>query len=176
MLHIQNILVPLDLSEGHEHALGVAHSLARDHLARMTLVTVPALPVQTISEVYLSPQDSPTLIEEARNRLVSIATKITDRPVEISVVMGMAGAEIVQAAVDSQADLIVMETHGRSGLSRVLLGSVAEYVLRHAPCPVLTIKPETASHLSTERERPLLTCVSDIVVPECDPVIGVPKE
>jgi nucleotide-binding universal stress UspA family protein len=53
---------------------------------------------------------------------------------------------ILAAAADEQADLIVMGTHGRGGLSRLLMGSVAEHVLRKAPCPVLTVKAPPADH------------------------------
>ena len=62
--------------------------------------------------------------------------------VETVIATGHPGPEIIAAAIDQRCDAIVMATHGRSGLSRMLLGSVAEYVVRHAPCPVLLVPAE----------------------------------
>jgi nucleotide-binding universal stress UspA family protein len=95
------------------------------------------------------------VLEQTRPLLTSVASKIVDVPVETQVLLGTPGAAIVTAARDSNADLIVMGTHGRTGISRLLLGSVAEYVLRHAQCPVLTIKPGTSQHLSQDEPTAL---------------------
>ena len=62
---------------------------------------------------------------------------------QVEVMMGDPGVEILQAAKRQGADLIVMATHGRKGLRHLVLGSVAEHVVREAPCPVLTVKPKT---------------------------------
>ena len=76
-------------------------------------------------------------------------------------VVGDPATEIVRVAADHSADVIVMGTHGRTGLSRLLLGSVAEAVLRKAPCPVFNLKapaPEAAPAAPNERRRSRVTC------------------
>ena len=78
--------------------------------------------------------------EQTRQELARLAATISDLAVETQVVGGPPGPAIVQSAQGWNADLIVMGTHGRTGLSRLLMGSVAEHVIRNAACPVLTIK------------------------------------
>jgi universal stress protein A len=156
MLKIQTILAPIDFSDTAAQALGVAKSLARDHHAKLVLMTAPPWqPTPPVTEAYVPELDDPRQLEESRRLLEQAANAITDLPVDTRLVMGGPGPAIIAAAKDCQADLIVMGTHGRTGLFRVLLGSVAEYVLRHAPCPVLTIKPQTAEHLRQEVETGL---------------------
>ncbi len=162
MLSIRSILVPIDFSFCTESALAVAHSLARDHQAQLVLFTV-AIPSQATMEVELASypgmQDVPSLnpwprAEQAyQQKLAPLAANIVDVPVSTEARVGPPGAAIVNAAIDHKADLIVMGTHGRSGLSRAIMGSTAEYVLRHAPCPVLTLKPGTESHLPPENSN-----------------------
>ena len=151
MLQIQTILVPIDFSDSADYALEVALSMARDHHARLVLMTSPPpQPTPPMSEVYIPELGDPRLIEECRRRLAELASSITSLPVETRLIMGAPGPTIVQAAQDCRTDLIVMGSHGRTGLYRLLMGSVAEHVMRYAPCPVLTIKPKTAAHLSQE--------------------------
>jgi universal stress protein A len=159
MLHIQTILVPTDFSEIAESALHVAQALARDHHAKIVLMSAP-LPPPPVSEVYVPVGDYSGLTEETKRQLTTQARTVTELTVETRVLVGPPGPSIVEIAKDCRADLIVMGTHGRSGLNRLLLGSVAEYVLRHAPCPVLTIKPATAEHMSREAETSLATSES----------------
>lgn len=154
MLHLRSILVPIDFSDTSLHALDVAESLARDHRASLLLFSV-AVPRQPTEDVLVplpaaateSGSPWPHAEEATRQHLAPFAERITDVPVTTEVCTGLPGAAIVAAAQKMNVDLIVMGTQGRSGLSRLLLGSVAEYVLRHAPCPVLTIKPGTERHL-----------------------------
>jgi len=83
--------------------------------------------------------------ETAKDRLNDLTGRfLSDVTVEPHVRVGSPAEEIVKAARDTHADLIVIATHGRGGLSRVLFGSVTERVVRHAPCPVLTVRPEKA--------------------------------
>jgi nucleotide-binding universal stress UspA family protein len=151
MLRIRTILHPTDFSEASTQALQVARSLARDHGARLVLLTVPP-PPPPVNEHYLPDAEYPGIVESSRREVNALAAAITDVPVETRVVSGSPGAAIVQVALDCQADLIVMGTHGRTGLGRLLMGSVAEHVLRHAPCPVLSIKPGAAAKWSTSEE------------------------
>lgn len=156
MLRIQTILVPTDFSDTATQALQVARSLAHDHHAKLVLMSAP-LPPPPSAEVYVPFADYAGLTEEAQRQLTALAKTIVELPVETRVMVGEAGPSVVEIAEDSRADLIVMGTHGRSGLSRLLMGSVAEYVLRHAPCPVLTIKPAAAEHMSHEEKTSLTT-------------------
>lgn len=154
MLCIQTILVPTDFSESAEQALQVAHSLARDHHAKLVLMSAPPPPPPS-AEVYVPFENYAGLIEEPQRQLTAMANVVTDLPVETRVLVGPPGPSIVECAKNCQADMIVMGTHGRSGLSRLIMGSVAEYVHRHAPCPVLTIKPGTVEHLRHEETTSL---------------------
>lgn len=158
MLEIQTILVPIDFSDTADHALEIARSLARDHHAKLVLMTSPPpQPTPPMTEVYIPELGDPRLVEECRLRLRQLVQSITDLPVEQRLIMGAPGPSIVEAANEVNADMIVMGTHGRSGLWRMLMGSVAEYVLRHAACPVLAIKPQAAAHLRREVETGLTT-------------------
>lgn len=73
-------------------------------------------------------------------------------PVEVDAVTGEPGAEIVEAAKKWNADMIVMGNHGQTGLDRMIIGSVAEFVVRNAPCAVMTLKPGTGWALSQEQQ------------------------
>ena len=154
MLKIQTILVPTDFSDTAELALRTALSLGHDHHAKLLLVAAPP-PPPPVSEVYVPLHGDDGVTEAMKRQLSELARSITSLPVETKLMIGSPGPAIVAVADECQADLIVMGTHGRSGLSRLLMGSVAEYVLRHAPCPVLTIKPATAEHLRNELETSL---------------------
>lgn len=149
MLRINTILVPTDFSDTAEQALQIALSLGRDHHAKILLVAAPP-PPPPASEIYVPLQDFEDQTVAIKRQLTERANSITELPVETQLVVGAPGAAIVAVAEERHADLIVMGTHGRSGLSRLLMGSVAEYVLRHTPCPVLTIKPNVAAHLQQE--------------------------
>jgi nucleotide-binding universal stress UspA family protein len=146
MLRWHKILVPIDVSDVSMQALTVAQSLARDHGAALALVAAAPLPPQ-LMEPFLPGTEYPGVLAEARRQLEATAAGVADVSVETHVLGGEAGPAIVALANDCGADLIVMETHGRSGLNRMLMGSVAEHVLRHAHCPVLTMKPGTGAHL-----------------------------
>ena len=87
----------------------------------------------------------------ARTRLERLARqKVNGRArYQIEVMMGDPAVEVLQAAKRLRANLIIMATHGRKGLRRFVLGSVAERVVREAPCPVLTVKPKTVAEKSS---------------------------
>ena len=145
-MQIQTIVVPTDFSEYAEHAFTWALGLATDRKAKIVLVHV----AQSIS-YYAFPESGyvpdlqkmeAEMIGDAEKRLADFAAKKGTRPVpvETRIVVGEPVWEICQAATREHADLIVMGSHGRTGLSHVLLGSVAERVVRHAPCPVLVAR------------------------------------
>jgi nucleotide-binding universal stress UspA family protein len=144
MLPISNILFPTDLSDRSRAAFPLAAALARDHRASLTLVhvrEVPALPFAEFGAV--PPADLPTR-DEVLAKLEAFEPPDEAINVEHVVADGSPAEEIVRVARERHSDLIVMGTHGRTGLSRLLLGSVAEEVMRRAPCPVLTLKEPVA--------------------------------
>ena len=121
-------------------SLQLAHSLARDHGAKLVILSV-APPITPTPEVYLVVDQMSDLIEKERQRVARLAMSITDVPAEYLARNGAPGPIITLVAEQLHVDLIVMGTHGRSGMKRFLMGSIAEYVMRHAHCPVLTVKP-----------------------------------
>jgi len=146
MAAIQNVLHPTDLSDAAEPALGLAQRLAQDLGARLIVLHVVDRPV-LYGEMGMTipiPEAQSALIEQRHRELES---KVAGSSAECRVVEGLAAGEILRIARELPADLIVMGTHGRGGIARVLMGSVVENVLRHAPCPVLAIKkPHLQEH------------------------------
>jgi universal stress protein A len=136
----KNILAPTDLSGQSKYALKTAVALARKCGAKLVLFHVVQMPN---CSSFDAPPDAEEMMKQARNSLDAFASKIppgvtvekvvrfgTREPVEL----------IVEEANDVSADLIVVGTHAYTGLRRVLLGSTAERVARHAPCPVLIVR------------------------------------
>lgn len=140
MLSFYTILHPTDLSEEAATALQVARALARDGKGRLVLLTVVPSSFPPV-EAYVSAEVFEHDIADAKQRLAQLAAMIDDVPVTTVVESGDTGDVILRTAEEVEADLIVMGTHGRRGLSRLVMGSVAEFVVRRAPCPVLTIRP-----------------------------------
>lgn len=139
MLPIRTILHPTDFSEHSAHAFRLASALARDYDARLVVLHVIPAPV-------VAPFEGPLPLPEGetgpkvRERLLQVAPHDPKVRMEHIIAQGDPVKEIIHAAKENQCDLIFIGTHGRTGLSRVMLGSVAEQVLRQAPCPVLTVK------------------------------------
>jgi nucleotide-binding universal stress UspA family protein len=140
MLTLRTILHPTDFSEPSAWAFRLACSLARDHGAGVHVFHVGREPVVCPLGGVVPPE--PEGYEEGlREQLLAIRADDPNVPVEhVLRFAGAPAAEIVQAARQLGADLVVMGIHGRSGLGRLLLGSVAEEVLRRAHCPVLTVR------------------------------------
>jgi nucleotide-binding universal stress UspA family protein len=158
----KHLLVPTDFSEPAKDALRYASEEAALHHAKVTLLHV--LPPDSRTEVLyvtrapmpgapesFDPVNGAALLsepevvrsdpsEDALTRLRDLAANAFQGPWEAEVAMGHAPETIVRVARERNADLIVMSTHGRTGLQHVLLGSVAEQMVRLAPCPVLTVK------------------------------------
>lgn len=139
----KHILVPTDLSEGAEHALEYACELARSFGAEIHLLNVVGIPAVGVPElgVVLTGTMIDDMVAESQTALDLLArTKCTAPLGRVLVKAGDAREMIKQTARDLGADLIVMGTHGRRGISRALLGSVTEVVVRTAPCAVLTVR------------------------------------
>jgi len=148
MFSVNIIVVPTDFSEQSLTALDYAVGLANSYDARLKVVFVnePGLKIADmawvgVDERSMNEQQS----AEARRSIEKIVLDRipVDLPADAEILHGEAVGRIIEYASDVNADLIVMATHGRTGLSHVLLGSVAEQVVRKAPCPVLTLKKPT---------------------------------
>jgi nucleotide-binding universal stress UspA family protein len=141
MLPIKTILHPTDFSEPSEYAFQVACSLARDYGAKLVVLYVDMPPV-TIGEVisYMEPEEYQEKLWAEFRRLEASEPGIRDLRVETKLVEGNPAKEILKCAREIKPELIVLGTHGRTGLSRLLMGSVAEEVVRKSPFPVLTVK------------------------------------
>lgn len=137
MLRFKKILCPMDFDQNSLSALAVAIELAQ---RITTLCLLHVVPVPPGPEVAIS---FGKMEAEVRTRLERLARRKVNGKVryEVEVMMGDPGVEILQAAKRGGADLIVMATHGRKGLRHFVLGSVAERVVREAPCLVLTFNP-----------------------------------
>ena len=137
MLAIRTILHPTDFSEPSEHAFRLACALARDHGARVLVLHVvppPADREETARRTGVS------FYERLWNNLRRLQAPDARVWVEYRMADGEPAREILRVADEGPCDLIVLSTHGRTGLRRLVMGSVAEEVLRAAPCPVLTLK------------------------------------
>lgn len=139
----KNILVPTDFGEPAQHALDVAIDLAGRLQAAVTLVHVyPVVFPVTYDDTFAWPL---TQIEKTARRTLDarLASARARYPkCEAILKAGTAAVEIVSVAGQVGADLIVMGTHGRRGVSRLMLGSVAERVVRTSPVPVLTVSAD----------------------------------
>jgi nucleotide-binding universal stress UspA family protein len=144
-MQIKTILFPTDFSQGARAAMDHAISLARDYNAQLILLYV----IQDISiaEWYIpSSLSVADLVEDMQKSAwkemdkwaEEVSTQVKD--VEKMVVRGVPFAEIIKTARDKKADMIVIGTHGRTGIDHMLFGSTAEKVVRKAACPVLTVR------------------------------------
>ena len=139
-MKFKKILFATDFSAPSQAALEYASSLARDTGATLVIVHVEELLVQYGSgdQVYYSPPQCPN--PELKRMLEKVVPSVKDVKYEHRLVMGVAADEILRISEEEGVDLIVLGTHGRTGLARVLMGSVAEDVMRRSTCPVLTLK------------------------------------
>ncbi|HEX8476409.1 MAG TPA: universal stress protein [Pyrinomonadaceae bacterium] len=147
-MNIRSILVPTDFSECAARAVPAAAALARQFKARVICVhvvepVVPAVGWTPVAEPLPTADISEHLEDSAASELpkVSEQEEFAGLDVEDLIVHGAAASEIVRLAKEREVDLIVISSHGRTGLGRMLFGSTAESVTRHAHCPVLVVKP-----------------------------------
>jgi universal stress protein A len=144
MISIRKILVPVDFSEHSREALRYACDLAGRYGAALTLLHVLELPPRTAGpDGYLlfEAEAGDALREPLEQQLHLLQQELTagGTTSDARLIPGRPASEIVRAAAEGGYDLVVMGTHGRTGLGRALLGSVAERVVRRARCPVLTV-------------------------------------
>ena len=138
------VLCALDFSAGSQQALRMAIRLAREQSAELVLMHVWYVPSTGVGDfpfprgmaeriVGDASESLDAAVEEARAEGVAVVTS--------ELVQGIPGWTIIEAANrDPQIDLVVVGTHGRTGIARVLVGSVAEYIVRHSPCTVLVAR------------------------------------
>jgi nucleotide-binding universal stress UspA family protein len=155
----RKILVPMDFSEPSQTALHYARELALQSGAELHLVHVgedpmllagwPALPADSASEVG----EEAAAVRDQLNRLFTPDDRARLKTGVHAIVGQPTGYAVSRYAADGEFELIVMGTHGRTGLTHVLIGSVAEQVVRTAPCPVLTIRHPPHRKAAMERLR-----------------------
>lgn len=154
MLAIRRILHPTDFSECAQLAFEFACVLAQRYGADLHVLHVASHPV--VAPVEGMPGH---YREELSARLSVMRAKERDVRVESQLLFSNAPAtEISRVARDIKADLVVMGTHGRTGLRRLLLGSVAAHVMQRAPCPVVTVTAPLAEENSTTERALESTC------------------
>jgi nucleotide-binding universal stress UspA family protein len=155
MLPIKTILHPTDFSDASEHARRMAVGLARDYSARLILLHAVEPPIYSGEFV---PNFAATVegLNAEYEKLAALIEADSPLQVEPMTVEGIASPEILRIAREQHADLIVIGSHGRGGLGRVLMGSVAEEVSRKAPCPVLIVRPthEVPHEVPTGAQHP----------------------
>jgi nucleotide-binding universal stress UspA family protein len=154
-MQIRSILLPTDFSDCGNYALSYAASLARTFDASIICVhviepMVPTVGYSGMTEPLPIADISDQLEDSAERELPKIAEceECAGLEVEELIVHGEASSEIVRVAKDRRVDLIVISSHGRTGLGRILFGSTAEAVVRHASCPVLVVKPSQEEETS----------------------------
>ena len=141
VLSLKNILVPIDFSDTSRKALQYAVPFAKQFEAKITLLHVVELPLYPQEFGYL-PFDENQMLAGQKKALAELAQRAI--PMElVADTMVRSGAPwdtVVGVARETQADLIITTTHGYTGLKHVLMGSTAERIVRHAPCPVLIVR------------------------------------
>lgn len=138
-MNAKKYIFPTDFSDSSDAALTTATALARDAGATLIIAHVEEPPLAYGGgDMYFGVADSVT--EQLQKRLEAVVPTDPAVPFQHRLVTGDPGWEIVRLAEQEGADLIVIGSHGRTGLARMLMGSVAEAVVRRAGCPVLTVK------------------------------------
>jgi nucleotide-binding universal stress UspA family protein len=146
MLPIKTLLHPTDLTAASRHAFDLACEIARDRGARVVVLHVVSPPSLQADEVVVG------------DPLAGFAAIAPEIPIDTRIEKGDPAAMIVHVAEQRHCDLIVMATHGRTGLSHCFTGHVADKVVQRAACPVLTLRwpfpeEETAQPSTAEREK-----------------------
>jgi nucleotide-binding universal stress UspA family protein len=150
MPRFEKILCPVDFDQNSVVALRLAAELAQERKATLYLLHVVAMPPGPEVALPFGQMEG-----AARAKLAQLAHRWIDDKTRyaIDVAMGDPSSEVLRVAKRKRVNLIVLATHGRKGLRRLVLGSVAERVVREAPCPVLTVKPTATAAKSSPRRQ-----------------------
>jgi nucleotide-binding universal stress UspA family protein len=143
VFRLQTILVPVDFSPFSSKALDYAAAFGRQFGATIVLVHVvePMVYPENYMAVPTVNEDiNGSLMKAAEEKLAAQRKGLASERIKVMTRLGRPYVEIADAAKELEADLIILGTHGHTGLKHVLLGSTAERVVRHAPCPVLTVR------------------------------------
>ena len=161
---IKSLLCPVDFSDMSKAVLDYAVFMAQSHQAELKLVHVvdqlhgfDSYKILHMTAIEITHE----MERQAKSQLKELVASLPI-PAKFEVRFGRAADEIVLQAKEDKVDLLVMGSHGRSGLSHLLVGSVAESVVRHAPCPVLVVRKEAPFHLTPEGQHLLafLPCIA----------------
>lgn len=147
MVSFKKILVPVDFGESSKEALEVAVGLAKQFGAELTLLHTWEIPVYGYGAMEFSAMDMLTPIQgAATEQLDALVAEIRRQHPETKGVLarGVPWREILTTIEQNKPDVVVMGTHGRRGVGRAILGSVAEKIVRMSPVPVLTVRSKTA--------------------------------
>jgi nucleotide-binding universal stress UspA family protein len=139
---LRNVLVPIDFSETSTKALPYVSELAKTLRAEVTLIHV-MVPLPTAEFIYpTSAEIRPQIKRSAEDFLLRVQHESLNEaiPTETVVRSGFPYLEITKCAQRMQSDMIIMTSHGHTGFNRALLGSTADRVVRHSPCPVLVVR------------------------------------
>lgn len=154
----KNILVPHDFSTGAARAQALAGELALSLGARVVLLHVTPLPPGMLPTTLIQPGDGPTQITVAEYTTRAAAEQLDkwavalrerDVPVEVVALLGGIAETILEQAKTRGSDVIVMGTHGRRGLAHLLIGSVAEKIVRQSEIPVITVRSTAETETTT---------------------------
>jgi nucleotide-binding universal stress UspA family protein len=150
MMQPKLILAPIDFSDSSLEALEIARDLATRYNSEILLLhAVPVIPDD--ASILSESSDEKSLIEESRRQLDDLANQIKQQGLQARATIGLANdaaSEILRAAEAENVDLIVIATHGMTGLRHLAFGSVAEKVVRTASCPVLVLRKSAVTQSS----------------------------
>jgi nucleotide-binding universal stress UspA family protein len=156
---MHKILCAIDFSPGSQRALHAAIRLANEQHVELVVMHVWYVPTTGPGDFPFPRGLAEGIVGQARQALDTAVQEARDAgatAVTSQLAKGVPGSTIIAAANDDRAiDLVVVGTHGRTGLARVLIGSVAEYIVRHAPCSVLVVRPDTGA-------RPFEQCTGTV--------------
>jgi universal stress protein A len=154
-VRLKKILVPVDFSERSTKALQYATSLARHFGAEIRCLNVIEIPYGAGEAGFVSEMEAfrKSMLKETKQHMDALLEQETSGlTAKGEVRAGAPYHEITKTAQEEDIDLIIMATHGRTGVSRLFLGSTTERVVRHAHCPVLVVRQEEHDFISTTAE------------------------
>jgi len=145
MIQLKKVLVPTDFSEYSQHALQYGLSFSKEYRAQMILLHViedPFYPSTGANFGFDMEDYFRRMEDDSRERMARMVPPEIEKEISVEriVARGSAFLEIIRLAKERGVDMIVLATHGRTGLAHVLMGSVTEKVVRKAPCPVLVVR------------------------------------
>lgn len=152
MITIKRILCPTDFSEASKNAIRYTNEFARTMNADVIFIhVVEPRPITTDMSVAYIPIET-DLEKAAEEDLITLLEEEKDKGIAAKkiVLVGQPAETIIEQSKANDVDLIILGSHGRAGLTRLLMGSVAEAVLRKAPCPVLIVKAEEKEFIKEE--------------------------